>query len=265
MLTSFNSLARSRGDRATSAVTKPDAGHNVFPFLSLPAEIRNMIYEYSLVRGKVYTARKMPYHWKRQPKKQAMWLAYNSPKSHLPVVALLGINTHIRAEAQGVFYSQNTFVITLGDEDTESPLLPLKASVHFRSVELIFSCFDWNEQDLIEDYEGSIGFLPFSEEEAARRGRQEAFHDVRLEALLHEHWEFGSERYSYLSNSRLEHLTIDIEEAYCPTSCCRLAEVVVSDLRAWQWLHGLASNVEIIGAYDKLEHSNLREILDGKR
>ena len=88
-----------------SRLTRPSSGSDFLPFLSLPPEIRNRIYNNLLeIDGPVHPSTKPP---SSIPKPQI------SPKVQKPatgsVLNILAVNRQIHDEAVGIFYNSNAF------------------------------------------------------------------------------------------------------------------------------------------------------------
>lgn len=198
-----------------------------FPFLDLPTEIRNMIYENLLVVGKVF-----PY-----PKMDDQRCEDMDKYDH-PELQLLRVNKQIFEESAPIFFSKNKFVLAYGKRDRwphawplwdlpnrnrpEQYDLPVSAMV-FKHLKQLNISFDSRDVEITpnlisswraEEIKRSPGFGDLPEREQWVRFNEQ------YEYARYEFWVQRNELLHYL---KLDLLEVDLTDCYSSLSFQRAA------------------------------------------
>ena len=184
---------------------------------SLPREIRNMIYEYCLVKN--YTL--VPY--------KEYYPVYNpnleAERNDLPTVALLRVDKTIGAEAAEVFYRKNVWRVTahvsyirnpLRDRYNEASVRTLwhRRATLFKHIVLVLDqrdmCMDaYHDATFIHDYRKTS----YTVEQHREHLHAEA------EQIMKESWRDKFGYICYMEN--LASMTLDVNRLFCHMGCCR--------------------------------------------
>ncbi|KAL8806451.1 MAG: hypothetical protein Q9182_001366 [Xanthomendoza sp. 2 TL-2023] len=226
-------------EKVRSGADKLPASDQPFPFLRLPAEIRNHIYrECLLVEGIIN-----PYPLYYQDQRIV-------PGGQVrPSVALLRVSKQVECEAQAILYGENTYHLNLEASFTERdrfrPIIrPLwkrfmVPGFDYRIGHVIIS-FDFRDLDQI--CLGSLYSSRVWAELLSRPGtagnhsvatRSENAHTHRS-SLLNQIWLWKINVLTFLVMSKqpIKRLTLDFSNCYCPGGCCRPAGRVLDTLKS---------------------------------
>ena len=182
-------------------------------FLSLPREIRNMVYEMALVVDKVL----IPYDEHYALEKQDLRF-----RKALPTVALLGVSKLVQLEAVEYLYSRNTWRIsstapTLFTLPGRENLWTLRAQ-YFKHVVTVFDLRDVNGEDLHAQLCSSRRYLP----ELNPEKRMKDAHSMG-EMFMNGSWYTKIDSLTNMPN--LESLSVDVSRLACHVGCCREAKL----------------------------------------
>ncbi|KAL8671030.1 MAG: hypothetical protein Q9168_004462 [Polycauliona sp. 1 TL-2023] len=187
-------------------------------FLGLPAEVRNMIYEYCLVVNGEIVPYPAEYEYPRFKPKHvtAQQLNYMNRK---PDVALLQVNKQVREETCPVLYGRNVWRMS-GTWDSESTFDQFTAvKRHFNhmvtsldSRDLGHAYFDVGIQS--EIWKRKTLCI------SSIKDRRKAEHSSRT-MDLDETW-YTRMDFLHGDRSGLKILTVDISNSWCPFGCCRM-------------------------------------------
>ncbi|KAI4235257.1 MAG: hypothetical protein LQ349_003281 [Xanthoria aureola] len=207
-------------------------------FLSLPAEIRNMIYGYCLVvRREIFP---IPCYYDESRLAVASHFARDAQSTKQePNLALLRVNKQINQESEPVYYGRNVWRI-------ENPWEFLDKAALFRDVTL---CLDFRElsYDVLTDHLDD--FAQFLEKPCQENYgpdspvRQRQIHDDRVDYLVISEWE---RKISTLGRMGLDTLIIDIKRCWCFHGCCRLIDQL--DMTGIK-----ARTITVLGIYNEEE------------
>lgn len=193
-------------------------------FLTLPLEIKRMVYRYCLVVGHVF-----PYAFAERSsdtqhghKELVGWRSTSSTK---PAVNILAVCQTIRREAEPILYQNNTFNLPTRDLTARffgSSLNTPERRSWLKRVEVSLE-----ERDMVKaDREVVLDeqLLLAREELLFSRGQ-----DNRLGYLLHDGYSnhlvsviWPRKLAPILNLLRLEKLVVDFSRACCPSMCCKL-------------------------------------------
>ena len=216
-------------------------------FLSLPREIRNMIYQLALVVDEVLT----PYN-EHYPLKEKD-LAF---RKRLPTVALLGVSKLVQLEAAEYLYGGNTWRIssiaptlfarsTLFGNERYVTMWNLRAD-YFKNMVTVF-----DQQDIDrEDMHYQMCWLRKSEPELSSEKRMQEAHSLG-EVLMADSWYNRMHALALMPN--LESLSVEVGRLACHPGCCRketlrdLMQYFVEVLEYWpgKEAHSLENRVKV--------------------
>lgn len=184
-------------------------------FLDLPAEVRLIVYELSLVSDQIMFPNVTYYERMNGIR------PYSETKQKL-AIGLVGTNRIIRTEATHILFGKNTWHLSvpLGSTAAEQ-LWPLFGDL-IHDVKLNFDL-----QDLKPKARCKIAckLLHGDLDNASRR---ETAHD---EALLKLESKWFSKYYVLLKDMHnLKNVTVDLTNCFCPSSCCRQTWYVLGSL-----------------------------------
>ena len=183
--------------------------------MSLPRELRYMIYELCLPIGKELVLK---------PTACDQEDIAASDLQAAPFPALLQVNSIVRGEAAAIFYRKNTWRIM---DIPKGLQLPEIFNEHVREATVrfdrrIFKIYDlWDISDKV------------FETETWTKRRREEIHDRLKERLLG----IWTDKCRILGQLRLKKLTVDFTRCKCPLGCCRMVENVLVWLVAFGTLH----------------------------
>ncbi|KAL8984313.1 MAG: hypothetical protein Q9205_001700 [Flavoplaca limonia] len=212
-------------------------------FLSLPPEVRNMIYEYCLVVQRQIVPIPPVYDDTRLDL-ASQFTGDAESRNQKPSLSLLRVNKQINIETEPIFYGQNIWCMETPWhlEQKAAFMRNLTVSLDFRDL-----CLDWVADDL-DDPDNLFG-KPY---QAGGLGdpldRMLLVHDDRVDSLIHCEWE---SKINALSQMDLDTLIIDIKRCWCFHGCCRLIDQL--DMTAVE-----ARKITIIGIYNQEEASIMR-------
>ena len=184
-------------------------------FMGLPLEIRNMIYEYCLVKNSTLVPFTEYYPLLNQE------LAF---RRDLPTVSLLLVNKTIEAEAAAILYGKNIWRVT-ANVTYNSPLAYTSAAPPssqlwkrrgplFRNVILVFDQRDVCSNEILTDTLATIYYRRFQHPDE----RRNQMHD-QIESNMKFNW---SLKFGFVCNmTNLRSLTLDVKWAFCHMGCCR--------------------------------------------
>lgn len=186
----------------------------MFPFLSLPREIRDTIYRISLYVGLI----------KPHPTSHDSTTLWGK---NVPTLALLAVNKKIRAEARPVFYLTNLWQIAI--EPNEQTLFHKVEPWLFQDLIIVLSGDDGPHLDRMSTA-GNIHSTPDDElfgpnatltEDEKREVRWELIHDEYLKDVLlawNAKVKLLLEDLSYAKS-----VMVDLYGLHCPAGCCRIS------------------------------------------
>ncbi len=223
-----NKICESTGPGQLEKATDSDKA----ALMSLPREIREIIYRHALFPGKAFPHAK-PFKTGRPYTDMYNGLADGECEHPRPSLALLATCGRIHDEALPIYLSNNNFVVAKGDVgETMDFILELaeEKRVHIQSVTLRFHPSDLStlsragvrtDIDLYFQQRGGITHYTPNE----RREIIHFFESIELEKI----WR---EKYTVLSHlDHIKEITFDFTEAQCPMRCCTPGEIVLSTMQ----------------------------------
>ncbi|KAL8800039.1 MAG: hypothetical protein Q9200_007367 [Gallowayella weberi] len=207
-----------------------------FPFLKLPPEIRNLIYEKCLVVEGIINPYPVCYQEQHVVLRGQI----------RPSVALLRVSKQVACEARAILYGKNTWQLNQGASfyhpdrlvTTPKPFWGrfMEYGFHYKvgHVMVSFDFRDIDQNSLVSIYSSrywaEVLSQPGSHSEAVR---SQNAHDNRC-VLLSAIWLHKIEVLTFLVTSKrpIERLTLDLSNCYCPGGCCRLATWVLRMLKS---------------------------------
>jgi hypothetical protein len=241
-------------------------------FFDLSFELRLQIYEYLLIPGKVFFT----------PDEYSIRKEHRYKNKHgyqRPQLQLLRVCKQIHAEAEDVYLSKNLFVLPdyfvyhgpiVGSKvqncslvvdghifNADKPLFSENAAKHLKNISISFNPrrpapesnsfhSGWENQ---RKRDARLSWARMTQPERMKLG-----HDIAI-LDLENHWseavQWLTEFFEPLGRS-LDHLEIDITNAYCPVGCCRMPvsrpDPICTLLAATRPAH-----MVIVGAWDEEE------------
>ncbi|KAL8779732.1 MAG: hypothetical protein Q9213_006800 [Squamulea squamosa] len=260
-----------------------------YRFMDLPIEIRAMIYDLALVRGKICVptlpkkfrdeldvvdfcagCNNAPYRLTTFDKyvyhRYLDFLEYTEDAPPIFLSLLQGVSKAVQAEAEAVFYgSKNLFVMPAG--------VFVYPAVHGRVVarrppfQSLSFTFDMRDSSACVCKDSHI----------VRRGVNQQSHqgcfDVQLTQqqrlqLIHDLQRFALEgvwnaRCLIIKDLDLRYLELDFEECYCPMGCCRMVDFVCARLWALARLCKTLERIDVLGLASRGEARRVRLQLAG--
>lgn len=187
-------------------------------FMDLPLEVRNIIYEYCLLKNSTLVPFKEFYPLR--PKDLAF-------RKDLPTVALLQVNKTIEAEAAATLYGKNVWRVTVEvthispvpSPVTGEPIGPIdflwkKRGPLFRNVILVFDQRDARLHDVKND---TLITTYYSHLQTPEQ-RRDRMHDM-IKSNVKCYWGLKFDFVYHMTNIRS--LTLDVQLAFCHFGCCR--------------------------------------------
>ncbi|KAI6084028.1 hypothetical protein F4821DRAFT_262353 [Hypoxylon rubiginosum] len=258
-------------------------------FLSLPAEIRIMIYKLCLIKGTIFLPKGVFTSDVKYKKKYTMppqaslnarteryrdvpkdWGALYAAKKRVGLIC--GVSRKIHAEAMPIFYGYNRFVFPYGHWNVPGVLRPLDPTVpphalirsHIRDLSV---AFDARDDDDVAARGAAIFYNPPSlldgnGNAADKQGFWAETHDLRVSRLVNA-WR---RPIWHCQEMPLNRLALCFRECYCPMGCCRLIdrvadELVRSNTRPSTWWFPFPREVEITGWRNEVEKELIRGTL----
>lgn len=225
---SANEICESTGSGQRGKATDSDK----VQLLSLPREIREIIYRHALCSVKAFPHAR-PFKTGRPYTDPWNGLAEGECEHPRPSLALLATCGRIHDEALPIYLSNNNFVIAKGDvgESMDFILnLPEEKRVHIQNITLRFHPSDLStlsragvraDIDLYFQHRGGITNYTPNE-------RREIIHFFQL-IELEKIWR---EKYTVLSNlDHIKEITFDFTEAECPMRCCTPGEIALPTMQ----------------------------------
>lgn len=247
-------------------------------FLLLPREIRNRIYEFSLVRGKIFVPNANTY---RHPEifggRERCDHAINIQGDHrlryitdpemdhersapLATGLLCGVNKQIQQEATQVFWgSGNQLIFPAGNWTEPFAFNYDQGTINgvpddippAKDVSYAFDMRDYPSE--LNEYEQRGEAFDSIRDESDEDWptitplqMRERIHAMRKDNLF---WQWESRCSIIRYHLALTRLQIDFEECYCPTGCCRMVDDVCQQLSG-EWTKRAPLRIEIIGWED---------------
>jgi hypothetical protein len=217
-------------------------------FLSLPPEVREMIYSYALVVGDVY-----PYRKTQQQQYNTSGLYGDRVQFTHPAVHLLSICRIIRHEAEPVLYSRNVVNLPVSiltqrffDKALHTPercSWVKEICVRFRSDDLVQA----ERQQILQPRVTSISTR------LARGDTSDMLREVILcfgydvhDALKKHLWEsvWPLKDHPVLQHLKLDTMILDFYECFCTDRCCMLADYALAAFEPG-FVHGAPQSVII--------------------
>ena len=223
----------------------------IFPFTSLPPEVRQLVYAECLVVGKVfpYTVSERYHEYDNDDDEQDTGLELSD--CEVPSVALLQVCKMIHEEAEPMLYQRNIFVLPACD----LTILFFKRSLHndvrkswVKSVELDFVAADLTRKDreLVLDAQIALARNDLLFPEKCNAGAEFAhdLHEAYIERLVDVVW---PRKASYVGNHlalRKIHLKFGLSE--CNEGCCLLPGAAIQAMKGG-FARGMPVEVKITG------------------
>ncbi|KAI9719274.1 MAG: hypothetical protein M1812_003604 [Candelaria pacifica] len=225
-------------------------------FMDLPREIRMMIYEYLLVKGKVF-----PHANPNGDPRYAKWEEYKRPE-----IQLFAVNHQVKLETEKMYYSKNLFVLPSGivsiaqtnDLLFRSYLFPRASLEYVRSLSICFDtrdlepnshwCLFTSAEKGVDDRRGKGTFKSLAPDE-----RQRIIHRQARTVLVKVVWaqKFGDN----FKSMTLNLLQVDLSRCYCTYGCHRYAADAAALLGPFKT--NPPKRIEIIGAQDMRERNEI--------
>ena len=216
--------------------------------LRLPGEIRNMIYEFLLIPGQVFPHDDL----NANPP---------GPRLEKPYLSILRTNKKINEEGNSVYYSSNEFHIARGDPWISLNFLSPTGQKCITRLSVSFTTSDLTNLDRAQHEAELLEYLDNFMPAASRRIKQDHVHDGLLARLEHEIWALKG---SDIANMTvLQHLTLDIMDAYCPHKCCRMAVAVALSLTPPNKYQKWYRKIDIVGAKSEEERLKVLAAANG--
>lgn len=214
-------------------------------FMDLPAELRNIIYGFALVTGRVVVPndshkgnQRLLGYW-RHPYNDLPYQRYAglSPKflrtfleCHVPIGLIQGVSRVVQAEATKVFFNENQFIFPAGPfthpRFFNGPFAPIAYvgepedyTSLARDVSYTFDMRDFEISDFQNRYDH---FVTADDDAVTPQQFMQRLHDNKLQCVQIE-W---AERINAIKSMELDRLQLSFEECYCCVGCCRQVEFV---------------------------------------
>ena len=226
-----------------------------FPFLKLPREVRDMIYNESLITEVEIVA--YPEHYEKDD--------LPSFGNEKPRIALLQVNRLIYQETVPVFYGKNTFRMPANVQHNTTFI---KYSAYIRHVSIRIDHREVSEQQklaiaLDNHQKPDTDFAPVRPHAARWRHIHKSYFEK-----MQDQWE---PRRLFLMHdmSPLETIKLDLQHFYCPSLCCRIDPFYSNLFKRFiihsrAWFHGPGRRtfddhkVEVHGLYTDAEKDVVR-------
>ena len=206
-------------------VPMKDGPHNVWCYGTTADEDEALDHHetYTDARGEVMPFQSERFNRQRYPR-YADYEKYKYGTRRHEMSLLQGVCKTIQGEAEAFFYGgKNQFVLPVGP-------WPFRRIFPFQNISVSFDMRDhpvhpWMTRGILQERRPTVGR---SFKQMTQRERQKAMHDQQL-YWLSEMWYARARR---ISNMRkLAFLQLDFEECYCPMGCCRCVEEIFE--RIW--------------------------------
>lgn len=216
-------------------------------FLTLPREIRDMIYEYCVL----FDREIFPY---------PTWYDYSDGHTttgqEMPCTALLAVNKTVQAEAEVLLYGKNLFKLS------DYNILGLRSEWTFCHPALRHLSIKFDSRALCPEVGLDISAKYFSRLSAgsiSRAQMRKDIHSDRCQALI-ALWATMAE---FLDRLELRTLEIDFTNCYCPGGCCRLVQEICGYLNHWKWPANVPPVERVCAEQaEKLERYDPRKLAD---
>ncbi|KAI1799033.1 hypothetical protein F4811DRAFT_565919 [Daldinia bambusicola] len=252
-------------------------------FMSLPRELRDMIYSYRLIKTLVLVrgspddcARCTPAHetMSYQGNIYPRYRGLTRGKTAGPIGLICGVSRSVHEEAIAIFYSCNRFVFPCDPRN-----LPLTR--YFRSIGLDL------KHSYYSLYNPLVRHVSYAFDMRGVTVRPYNFMQWRLSSRLvtgEDHPQLEPATYlmnmhneakhtldgkwrgilANLSMMELDTLELSFEMCYCPMGCCRLVDEVLERFRTAEFGKGAPKAVEATGWKSEEEKERMRETLEGR-
>ena len=256
--------------------------------MSLPSEIRNRIYEYSLYRVAIYphgrgrkdasTALRFHPHLQQLQHANTTGPSMSEVDPEPPNLALLGVNHEIRKEALAIYLGRNIVVLpgnvvnlricdpTTGDLECRMPsiasyLLTLERRPYIKTIKIDFSTYDVSPDfrpalvtRILAHRHNNGGSQPNTHEEWRDR-----VHYEEIIGLVNV-WRYMLRVFSLMEPDLL---IIDLTWCYCLSGCCRIVDVfrLSKDLIGQEKVIGKPKEVRVVGSLGAHEKDKIIRVL----
>ena len=195
-------------------------------FEKLPREIRDHIYEHCLL----YDGEIVPFPnkrmWKRKPF-EGPWngICHTFRGSsnmalvidNKPCVALLGVNSKIRAEAASTFFGQNTWRLSSRTFEQDDKYCWWETyAQYFRHLVTSFDVDDADQAELLNVHIGEME-RAFEDSDHFNSAGTPNIHQPQLSLMK----DGFIAKKKVLLQMKLKTLSIELGELFCPSQCCR--------------------------------------------
>ena len=258
--------------------------------MSLPSEVRNRIYEYSLYRVAIYphgrgrkaASTALRFHPNLQQLQDANIagpsMSEVNPES--PNLALLGVNHQIRNEALAIYLGRNIVVLPGNVVDLRifdpttgflqcslrpiaSYLLTLERRPYIKTIKIDFSIYDVSPgfrtalvTSILAHHHRNGGSQAYTDEE-----RRDRVHFEEISGLVHV-WKYMLRVFSLMEPDML---IIDLTWCYCLSGCCRIVDLIplAKDLIGFQKMIRKPKEVTVVGSLGEHEKDMIIAVLAG--
>ncbi|KAI2629929.1 hypothetical protein GGR54DRAFT_650162 [Hypoxylon sp. NC1633] len=195
-------------------------------FMSLPRELRDMIYKLALDLGTIYVP----------------WQDYDGKSvkrdGGKPIGLIWGVNKAIQAEAPPFFYRQNRFVFESSSYQ-----------ISWENLHLIRdACIPFHYADEGPRMEEAYEF-PAEDEDGNPITDENQYQLLVHNEMIYSVQDTWESRVNFLGH--VEHLEIDLTQCYCTSGCCRLVEDILGRLgRRYRWDRNAPRTIKFTGFED---------------
>ena len=232
-------------------------------FLSLPPEVRAIIYEFCLVVEKIRPYQNAEYEYGE--KYCMVDTDERIPSSERPTIALVKVCKLFRQEGEPILYARNTFVMpTFGfsNQFFSCCLHTKQRRSWLKSVRVELNQLDMKVEDRKRVFREHVRelephFTDLCEVHWRNAQRDEAVWDFTKELhrgykkhLIKNIW--PAKMAPILDDSQLDELCVDVRGTTCPDTCCEMGRCALQALREG-FANGLPKNLIIIGRFKDAE------------